>query len=148
MLQYCRRRFFNLFDRTWLRSGNPMFSGKAPWLTACGTSHATYVSVHLAVRPATHKCGCIHCHSVRSFAHFIVILNEVKNLFNNYVQSEESFRSFANAQDDKVENQWYNIIGDGLLNLLGCVPVTIIMRTMRNTLRRRACDSLLTQRVC
>ena len=112
-----------------------MFSGKAPWLTACGTSHATYVSVHLAVRRATHKCGCIHCHSVRSFAHFIVILNEVKNLFNNYVQSEESFRSFANAQDDKVEKLCYNINGGGFLSYLtalGCVPATI-PHTLPNT---------------
>ena len=99
--------FYNLLKGyTWLRSGADPDSYYAYYHSAVGMSYtAAYPERTLAVRPATHKSGWIHCHSARSFAHLIVILNEVKNLFNNYVQSEESFRSFANAQDDKVEKQ-------------------------------------------
>ena len=101
---------------------------------------AAYSERTLAVRPATHKSGWIHCHSARSFAHLIVILNEVKNLFNKMAQSNAKdliIRFFAigsewRIKNDKAGNLCYNVVGDGFLTYLAafrkyatCLPCAI-----------------------
>ena len=57
MLQYCRRRFFNLFDRTWLRSGSTEYAYRSVYLTSSGYRYTTYSARRLAVRPALYMIG-------------------------------------------------------------------------------------------
>ena len=55
MLQYCRRRFFNLFDRTWLRSGPDNHAYNSRYLTASGAYYSTYDARRFSVRPALYN---------------------------------------------------------------------------------------------
>ena len=54
MLQYQRRRFFILFDRTWLRSGNDS-AHIAQYLTAGEQSSGCVTARRFSVRPALYK---------------------------------------------------------------------------------------------
>ncbi len=57
MLQYCRRRFFNLFDRTWLRSGNFGDAYTSFYLASSGYWYFTCSARRFSVRPALYMIG-------------------------------------------------------------------------------------------
>ncbi len=57
------------------------------------------------------------------------------------------FRSFTNAQDDKVENNVLQYCRRRFFNLLGCVPGLILMPTILNTCLLRERITVLTMHV-
>ena len=61
--------------------------------------------------------------------------------------NEQSFRSFTNAQDDKVENNVLQYCRRRFFNLLGCVPGLILMPTILNTCLLRERITVLTMHV-
>jgi len=122
--------FYNLFKGyTWLRSGARNPSDNARYLSSYGAYYYTFPARRFSVRPATHKAvGLFYCHPEARRRILI-------------------FRSFTNAQDDKVENNVLQYCRRRFFNLLGCVPGLILMPTILNTCLLRERITVLTMHV-